>query len=488
MFNQFSRCSISVSAWFLVMGTIWASVAHTEIDQGTIFRRNQHGTIIEQVHAAEAALLQPNAKQLTPTLSCKPQWRGPFQVALPGYSDHLKPLFYENNAFVLSTRRGFPTALDVHLSQGHNKEWSTESVATPWYWLPRRVIDLTGNITVTAIAGGYGAPIQNVYATRYLPGKGWSNTELIYTSNYHSLHNSDLGADAAGNVIHVFVQHTIGSFQGEVWSQIYNAKTEQWEPATQVTLNGNYTTVLQSPDRKQIYLAYYALSPTPGIFLQKFNSADLSWGEAQFVPGSERATPSSSQGPGTLVTGTVDDGGNITLLWEDAFGSRRWIVVGTRYENKIWQEPVRLVDEGSELMLGEFSHEMNVNAQGDAIGVTSQYRGGIVTLYTIMYKAGIGWQVDSHVNQPFGITSRTRASFFGEQRQYAVAFIYISPPGGGPRVPHAVIYDGVKWSAAEQIPGHSFRPYDLVADGDELLFVSVSDNTGEALGSWLRCR
>jgi hypothetical protein len=418
--------------------------------------------------------------------SC-PYWSALVEIAPAPQSgqsnQHNAPLFNSHgNAWVILVYKdGSDYFLRVRRSNGHDGTWGpTETISDSTNYVsgPEGAIDPDDNITIVFrdISGGY-----KLYAMRYEPGAGWAGPELVYTTGSF-FQAIEAGCDHHGNVATVFDP------QDSVWSVIYDAASGTWGTAHRVSPSGYSTilpTVVQNRFGDGLYLIYMVEAGGPvGLYAHRFDSANKTWGPAEFLPGSE-SVRWSSVGPASRFPATVDRFGEATMFWQ----STASCVCASRTQAGVWQPAHEVLPPGPlSTDLVNFAHAA-ASEFGDAFGVITNYESGPNRLYAFRYRAGVGWDPpDNPYTSHMSISTRVRVSFyFGAN---AVATLYGLVGGDDQLI--SLLYDGLNWDTElldipEQWPAF-FQ--EVEADRGESLLVMEAEELFEPnygiWATWLR--
>jgi len=406
-----------------------------------------------------------------------PAWDSPWPLTPPipsGTSDSFNVPFYDSqsDAWVVNTHIVSSVySLRVCRSNGHDGTWGPMVVisdTTRYVAGPEPTIDKFDNITILFrdISGGY-----HLYAKRYEPATGWAPLEHLYvTSNFFQA--IEIGCDAAGNVAGIF-DVSVGGIT-TIWTIIRNAATGGWSTPVQISPPGYNVllpTVLCSPDADTMYVVY--LAPGTGLLAHRFDSATLSWGPAEFLPGSQIASYSGA-GPVSRYPGTVDRAGNVTVFWGTPY-----VPYVSRNVGGIWQPAVQLASY--QIVDIENFTGAACSRRGDVFGVASRFDSGRTVYCAFLYDAEGGWQpAQTPYSFPLNIATRTRVSFYQGRRAVGTMLGVQS----GVRQIVSFLYNGTAWSPdLLDVPGAEDAFYaEIVSDRGEALLVYEGQIAGSRQG------
>jgi len=443
---------------------------------GSGARLDRFGGLLERICSAEPAAAPPGARPHR-----VPRWDEPAEITAPppsGSSDAHRPPFFDSrgNAWVVLTSiKSGKYSLKARRSDGHDGTWGpleTLSDTTKYVAGPEAAIDHQDNITIAFrdISSGY-----RLYAIRYQPETGWGGLQQIYASSFY-FQAIEAGADDAGNVVVLFDRESSG--KDTVWSITYHAATGTWGTAQQVSPAGYsllLPTLLRNRAGDAIYLVYLVTSGgSPGLYAQRWDRQTLSWGQAEFLPGSEVAGYSLA-GPASRFPGTVDAQGNVTVFWENAYPGP-YAPYASRCQDGTWQEAVQLLDFGKSVDVENFAGA-DVASTGDVFAVVTRFETGPNRMYAFRYDAEEGWQpAENPYTSTLSIATRVRVDFY--QSEKAVATVLGQQDSV--RQLTSLLHDGTAWLPdLVDIPGVEDAYYsDLASDRAEALLVYEAESGG----------
>ncbi len=453
-----------------------------QLDNGYVI--DALGRVLYRQHDTAGGLVPRNG----PRGGGCPYWSTLAEVAPPTSgsqsNSHTVPLFdSQGNAWVFNTfidTSGY--SLQVRRSDGHAGTWGpleTISDTTNYVSGAQATMDAADNITVVFrdIAANY-----DLYAMRYEPGSGWSGPDRIYSSAVF-FQAIRVAADAQGNVVVVFDPWPGGATT--LWTIVYDAASGTWGSASQVTPAG-YDVILPTLTRNAtgdaIYLTYLVLAGgSPGLYLHRFDSASLSWGPAQMLPGTGSASYSIAAADSQFPA-TVNAAGELTLFWQSEYP---YAVYASRCDGGMLQSAHLLLPPGPDQAdMENFTHAASTEF-GDALGVLTRYEGdAAIHFYAFRYRAGVGWDA---AENPYTFTynGTTRSRIAPYRGDYCMA-TFLAPQDGTVQIT-ARRYERSAWlGEVVDIPQswESYFPEVGCDSGEALLVFEAEELFGANFGIW----
>lgn len=456
-------------------------------DQGLVL--NAAGEVLARIHGAGVA------HGPGPVLDSDcPHWIDLAEITPPpsGFSDGHAPLLMDSqgNAWVINTHiESGDYSLQVCQSDGHTGDWfpmQTISSSTRYVSQPEGAIDADDNITIVFrdINSGY-----HLYAIRYEPGNGWGALKKIHSSSVF-FQAIEVASDEDGNIVVIF-DPDLGS--NTVWSIAYDASTDTWGSAAQISTSG-YGTLLpslaQNPSGDSMYVVYLVRSGgEAGLYAHKWDSESMTWGHAERLPGTDHALYEFA-GPASRYPITVGEDGEASVLWQHIeevnpddyeFG-----VFVNRTVGGAWQPAQELLAPGVyDTDIANFAYIDSNDA--DVMAVCTRYESGANRFWAFRHSDGLGWWMpENPYTSTLNISTRVRGCFYQGAR--AMATLYGVQHGVNELT--SLRYTGAGWlSDLLDIPGSYIAYYqDPIADaGEELLVFEAESGGNQGIkATWLR--
>jgi len=257
-----------------------------------------------------------------------------------------------------------------------NDAWSAES--------PQIAVDVNGN--AIAVWGQSDDGIgNNIYSNRYVASTdSWGTAALIETNN-PSGSLPQVGVDASGNAIAVWMQNDFPN--NNIWVNRYMANTDSWGASAQkVSANigsANNPQVAVDPSGNAIVVWRQWDGTHDNIYANRYVVGTNSWGTAELI---ETLDTGSAKG---IPDVAVDASGNSIAVWWQSDGTRTNIYAN-RYvaSTNSWGVAALIL---SDTVGNAQGPQIDVSANGNAIVVWQQLDGARLNSWANRYIVGSGW-------------------------------------------------------------------------------------------------
>lgn len=371
-------------------------------------------------------------------------------------------------------------------------------------------VDPAGN--AFAVWRQFDGAVHSIYANRYVAGTGWG-TEIPIESSSLSAQGPDVGADASGNAIAVWLESDPMGPVNNVWANRYVAGTG-WGTETsiesnmpsalypRVAVNGagdalatwsldtdyyanRYTVGSGWGTSEQVAALSTGFPPFPAIpAVDGAGTAAVACFGYDFTSGLDRLLVARREGgvPPWTVLGVdlnpeiadphsagSDFTGNVIVVWAESDGVRSDIWAARYVAGIGWGAPERIESSLADAR----QPQVAVDPAGNAVAVWAQADGGVYSVYGSRYVAGIGWGAPQLIESGAGTASVPQVVV--DANGTAVA-IWVQDEGGMSRVRANRYVVGSGWGTAAAIDAGSLPAFYPRLAGDD---------GGNALALWL---
>jgi len=221
---------------------------------------------------------------------------------------------------------------------------------------------------------------DGTYANRYVPGKGWGTAALIDTDNAGDARHPQIAFDSSGNAIAVW--HQWDGARYSIWANRYvpgkgwgtaelietdNAGDARY-PQIAIDSSGNAIAVWQQHDGKRYNIWANRYVPGKG------------WGTAELI------VTDNVGGAGTPQI-AFDSSGNAIAVWAQGDGIRANIWANRYVPGKGWGTAALIETDNAG---GAYNPQIAFDSSGNAIAVWQQFDGTRVNIYANRYVSGTG--------------------------------------------------------------------------------------------------
>jgi hypothetical protein len=245
---------------------------------------------------------------------------------------------------------------------------------------PRIALDPSGTGIVVWVQ--WDTVRNNVWANRYVPGSGWTGSELIETDNSGSTSNPQIAMDSTGNGIAVWSQSD--GVRRNIWANHYVVGIG-WSTAQLIETDNNgdanLPQIAVDPAGNGIAVWHQSDGVRANIWANRYTSG-VGWSTAELLE-------SDNSGNATLPQIGVDSSGNGIAVWEQSDGVRFNISASQFDPDTGWStaEPIEIDNTGS-----AFIPQIAVDSSGNGIAVWGQSDGLRNNIWSNRFVAGTGWQ------------------------------------------------------------------------------------------------
>ena len=366
-------------------------------------------------------------------------------------------------------------------SNGHDGTWQPpEEVYGRAGTLTSTVIDSNDNITFVFDARG--GLEWYILATRYEPGTGWSEPEVVFwTEFFYRISHVSAAVDLHGNVVAVF-----RTMESRMCYAVYDASSGTWSEVSYVSpTDANFLvlpTLVQNRSGTAIYLAYVVRRPgaAKAIYVHRFDSENREFSPAEVLPDSEHCAFGLATSY-TAIPMTVDELGEATLFWEKPSGDT-FLLRASRTDQGVWQPPRDMLESPIHTCV-EYSGNADVSEYGDVLGMLPIYHEGTYRLCSFRYRAGSGWDEPEFLSNAIDPLTRVSVCFYSGVN--AIATFNTSELELA-----SLLYDGTNWGGQVDIP-EEWRGQLMEIESDQneplLVFQSREGEVGSGVwATWLR--
>lgn len=257
--------------------------------------------------------------------------------------------------------------------------------------LPQLAVDPSG--VAHAIWAQRDGEIAHVYTSRYAPSEGdWSAHELIQTNEITEAREPQIGVDANGNAIAVWIQRDIEGSGDLVWANRYTpgGRWGKAEPIefSEPTLHGLGIDVAVGPNGNAVAVWTRSEAVLKGELWSNRYTVGSGWGVDEIVV----------EGLGNVQAPRVaiDADGNAHAVWQLSEGTSQDVWTNRSTPTEGWGDAQRLENDpnpaGSPAIAAEPS--------GTAHAVWWQSDGTLQNIWASRYTPAGGWEAPQLIEQP----------------------------------------------------------------------------------------
>ena len=259
--------------------------------------------------------------------------------------------------------------------------------------LPQLAVDPSG--VAHAIWAQSDAEVAHVYTSQYAPSEGdWSAPELVQTNEITEARNDpQIGVDAEGNAIAVWIQRDIEGFGNVVWANRYTpgGRWGEAEPieAGEPILHGLGIDVAVSPNGNAVAVWTRSEAVLKGELWSNRYTVGSGWGADEII---------GVEGLGVVQAPRVaiDANGNAHAVWQLFDGMTQDVWTNRSTPTEGWGEAQRLEADPNPAGAPAIATE----ASGTAHAVWWQSDGTLQNIWASRYTPGGGWGAPQLIEQP----------------------------------------------------------------------------------------
>ncbi|VAX01487.1 hypothetical protein MNBD_GAMMA20-2441 [hydrothermal vent metagenome] len=246
--------------------------------------------------------------------------------------------------------------------------------------LPQLSMDAQGN--TTAVWYQHNGTRNNIWANRYVPGRGWGTAELIESNDAGGAKHPKISVEDSGAVIAVWEQVHDKTARSSIWANQY-IPGSGWGTAELIeTDDAGDATFPQISVRGGIAMA---------VWLQSDGKVTNTWASRYAVnSGWGKPEPIASQSSGQPNYPQVAAGnGSALAVWHQSNGTRSDIWSNRYVAGSGWGKPELI--ESNDTGTARFP-QVAANTDGNALAVWPQESArGKIDIWANRYVPGIGW-------------------------------------------------------------------------------------------------
>lgn len=223
---------------------------------------------------------------------------------------------------------------------------------------------------------------EHIWANRYQPGSGWDTAQPI-ESNSGTASAPRVVADGSGNVIAVWPQ--ADSASNDIWANRYTP-TDGWDTTNAILIetdagDANAPKIAMDSNGNAIAVWHQRNSGYDEIRANRY-TFNGTWSDAVTI---DNGDPSSANNP--LIA--FDGNGNGFVVWHESGGGGTSNIWSNRYiPGSGWDSAEKIENDETNPAYGL---DMDVDDQGNAIAIWSQWAGGYFSIVANRYVTGSGW-------------------------------------------------------------------------------------------------
>lgn len=267
---------------------------------------------------------------------------------------------------------------------------------------PKIAVDSSGNVMAVwaqtekrTNADGTNSYINNIYANRYVMGKGWGTATVIDQSDYPA-DNPQIGVDSSGNFIAVWHQawNTVNGTNYGIYASRYSV-ANGWQKPTTLFADTNRTDISANGD---IQLAV----DSSGNAVAVWSVYDWSWNHTS-VRANRYISGNNWSGTENLSTESVqaafspnvamDNKGGAMVVWSQESGTSKSSqgIQAVKYTaGSGWGTPKQIEDKTVAATRSGSAPQIVFDANGNAIAAWYQY--GEPGIFATRYTPSAGWE------------------------------------------------------------------------------------------------
>ncbi|MFZ5757606.1 MAG: RHS repeat-associated core domain-containing protein [Pseudomonadota bacterium] len=251
---------------------------------------------------------------------------------------------------------------------------------------PKVAMDPSGNAVVICSVAHSGT-VQNIWASRYMSGAGWTAAQLIETSDVSHAINPRVTLDPMGNALAVW-QQSDGT-RNNIWANRY-VPGAGWGVAQLIETNNaggaSLPDVEVDPAGNGMAVWHHSDGTRTNIWSNRYE-ANVGWGTAQLIE-------TDNAGAAVSADVDVDAAGNATAVWQQSDGTTQYIWVNRYASGTGWSTPL--------MLSAGISPRVDVDAGGSAIVSWTKSNGSYDDVWIARYLRDAGWQTAAVVEQNSG--------------------------------------------------------------------------------------
>jgi len=239
---------------------------------------------------------------------------------------------------------------------------------------PQFAVDSSGN--AIAVWEQHDRWRSDIWANRYVPGKGWGTAALIETDDTGSAYSPQIAFDSSGNAIALWEQND--DTGQNIWANRY-VPGKGWGTAARIETGDG---AVEDPQ-----IAFDSSGNAIAVWHQREGKRTNIWAN-RYVPGKGWGTAAlietNNRGDARFPQIAVDSSGNAIAVWHQREGKRTNIWANRYVPGKGWGTAARIeTDDAGDAGLPQIAFD----SSGNAIAVWEQGD----DIYANRYVPGKGW-------------------------------------------------------------------------------------------------